>query len=148
MGVTLTKPCHQCGTLFPYERVTAKFCSGACRKAFFDAQRTPEQNFGDALLTVRARQQKKDIERAQIEARKEVRATKKIERDRLRAANERLGVEQKQAIEANNKEIAVRYTEQAQSDLSNGILGTKIAAQDKQEGLWQLSQTRFGLTRQ
>jgi hypothetical protein len=132
-----TKPCLQCGEKFPYERSTAKFCSGACRKANHDAQqsKTPKELEGDALITVRARQQKKEIERALIEARKAVRATKKIERDRLKAENKRLGIEQALEIQTGNKEIPARYAEQAQSDFTNGILGIQIAAQDKQEGL-------------
>jgi hypothetical protein len=132
-----TKHCEHCDAIFPYERVTAKFCSGACRKANHDAQqsKTPRELEGDALLTVRARQQKKEIERALIAARKAVRATKKIERDRLKAENKQLGIEQALEIQTGDNEIATKFAEQAQSDFTNGILGIQIAAQDKQEGL-------------
>jgi hypothetical protein len=123
--------------MFPYTRSTAKFCSGTCRKAFFDAQ-APKQYESGALLSVRARQQKKEIERAQVAARKHERASKKARRDKLKAENVRLGVEQALAIEASNREIAERAEQQARMDLSNGVLAINIAAQDKQhpqEGL-------------
>jgi len=134
---TKRKPCEHCGTDFPYERSTAKFCSGACRKAFFDGQnaRPPRQLEGSALLSVRARQQQKDIERAQVAARKAERTAKKKLRDDLKAENIRLAIEQQQNIEKSNADIAERFSQQAQIDLTNGILGNKIAIQDKQEGL-------------
>ena len=33
MVTTKQKPCEHCGTLFPFKRSTAKFCSDSCSKA-------------------------------------------------------------------------------------------------------------------
>lgn len=134
-SVTLTR-CAYCDTVIHPTRSTMKFCNNGQKcKTAFNRAKMPRQLEGDALLSVRARQQRKDIERAQIDARKAERAAKKAERDALKAENERLGREQKTNIQRLEKEIAERFIQQAQSDLNNGILGTTIAAQDKQEGL-------------
>jgi hypothetical protein len=114
-----------------------KFCDNGqkCKTAFNRAKTVERQLEGDALLSVRARQQEKEIKRAQVAARKAERTAKKAKRDDLKVENERLAIEQQQNIERSNTEIAERFLQQAQTDLTNGILGTTIAAQDKQEGL-------------
>jgi hypothetical protein len=134
-SVTLTR-CAYCDTVIHPKRSTMKFCdNGQKCKTAFNRARTPRQLEGDALLSVRADQQKKDIERAQVAARVAERKRKKGERDALKAKNVRLAIDQQQNIERSNTEIAERFLQQAQTDLTNGILAIKIATQDTQGGL-------------